>query len=254
MENVIHTIDASNVDRYGFFCYKSKRHTAGYRHKRQWLDTSLAEGLHIKIIYEDERSAGFVEYARGEATWRAVDAIGYMVIHCMWVVGTGQGKGYGARLLDQVLSDAQAKGMYGVAVVTSGSTWLAKKGFFLHHGFELVDKAPPAFELLVRRFGQGTPLSFPRDWQERLNRIPHGLVVYYTGQCPYLDMFVCSLNNAAVLLGLPSQLVEMKTSREARNLSPSAYGTFGVVYNGRLLSYRPMGGKTLRQMLENINE
>lgn len=32
-----------------------------------------------------------------------------------------------------------------------------------------------------------------------------------------------------------------------------APGVFGVVYNGQLLSYRPMGSKTLRQMLEITN-
>lgn len=254
MENVIHAIDASNVDRYGFFCYKSKPNTAGYKHKRLWLENTLAEGLHLRIIYEGDHSAGFVEYAPGEVTWRVVEAAGYMVIHCMWVEGSSKGKGYGARLLDQVIRDAQSKGMYGVAVVSSESTWLANKALFLTHGFELVDQAPPSFELMVKRFGHGSTPSFPHDWESRLSRIPRGLVVYYSGQCPYLDMFVNSLNHAACQMNLPSQLVELKTSHEARALSPSAYGVFGVVYNGRLLSYRPMSGSTLRHLLENIDE
>ena len=253
MDNVTHTIDASNVDRYGFFCYKSKPKTTGFRQKREWLGSCLAEGLRLKIIYEGTRSAGFIEYAPGESTWRVVHAPGYMVIHCMWVVGSGQGKGYGARLLEQVISEAQSKGMYGLAVVSSACTWLAKKGFFLHNGFNVVDQAPPSFELLVKRFGQGTMPSFPQDWDSRLQRIPQGLVVYHSGQCPYLAMFVSSLENAASQMGIPAQMVELKTSWEARTLSPSAYGVFGVVYNGQLLDYRPMGGKTLRQMLEMTN-
>ena len=171
----------------------------------------------------------------------------------MWVVGSGKGKGYGARLLEQVISDAQSKGMYGVAVVSSDSTWLAKKGFFLHHGFEVVDQAPPSFELLVKRFGQGTLPSFPHDWESRLKRLPNGLVVYHSGQCPYIAMFVSSLGNAASQMSLPIQTVDLKTSLEARTLSPSAYGVFGVVYNGQLLSYRPVGGKTLREMLQISN-
>jgi hypothetical protein len=66
-------------------------------------------------------------------------------------------------------------------------------------------------------------------------------------------MFVNSLGNATHQMGLPFQTVELKSSWEARTLSPSAYGVFGVVYNGLLLSYRPMGGKTLRQMVEKID-
>jgi len=254
MENVIHTIDASNVDRYGFFCYKSKPKTPGYRQKREWLSGCLSEGLRLKIIYEGNRSTGFIEYAPGESTWRAVQAAGYMVIHCMWVVGSGKGKGYGSRLLGQVISEAQSKGMFGVAVVSSASTWLAKKNFFLRNGFTVVDQAPPSFELLVKHFGQGAMPSFPHDWESRLKRIPQGLVVYHSGQCPYHAMFVSSLTNGANQMGLPVQAVELKTSWEARTLSPSAYGVFGVVYEGQLLSYRPMGGKTLRQMLGKSDE
>ena len=249
MENVIHTIDASNVDRYGFFCYKSKPKTLGFRQKREWLESCLAEGLRLKILYEDERSAGFIEYAPGEYAWRVVNASGFMVIHCMWVVGSGKGKGYGKRLLEHVESEAQSRGMFGVIALCSQSTWLAKKGFFLSQGYRVLDHAPPSFELLVKTFGSPNLPSFPQDWENRLQRIPQGLVVYHSGQCPYLAMFVSSLENAASQLDLPFQTVELHSSHEARQLSPSAYGVFGVVYNGRLLSYRPMGGKTLREML-----
>lgn len=250
MENVIHTIDPSNVDRYGFFCYKSKPKAYGFRHKRAWLEGSMAEGLRLKIIYDGSRSAGFVEYAPGEASWRVVQAAGYMVIHCMWVVGSHKGKGYGTRLLEQVTDEAKHQGMYGLAAVSSSGTWLAHKGFFLRHGFQVVDKAPPAFELLAKPFVQWSQPGFPTDWQRRLERTPQGLVVYHSGQCPYHAMFVGSLEKAAGLMGLPFQAIELKTSSEARQLSPSAYGVFGVVYNGRLLSYHPIGGKTLQQILE----
>ena len=254
MENIIRTIDPSNVDRYGFFCYKSKPKTQGYQQKRAWLANNLPEGVRVKIIYEGERSAGFVEYASGEATWRVVNAPGYLVIHCMWVVGSGKGKGYGSRLLGQVMDDAERLGMFGVAVVSSDSTWLTKKDFFLHHGFEVVDQAPPSFELLVKRFDSSMLPSFPQDWEGRLQRIPQGLVIYFSGQCPYHAMFVTSLLNAASVMGIPACPVELKTSWDSRSRSPSAYGVFGVVYNGHLLSYRPMGGNTLREMLEQSDE
>jgi len=254
LDNIIRTIDPSNVDRYGFFCYKSKPKTEGFHQKREWLGSCLPEGVRLKLIYEGERSAGFIEYAPGEYTWRVVYAPGYMVIHCMWVVGSGKGKGYGARLLEQVVDEAERLGLYGVVTVCSDSTWLAKKGFFLHHGFEVVDQAPPSFELLVRRLGSSVLPTFPQDWESRMNRIPQGLVIYYSGQCPYHAMFVTSLLNAASEMGIQAHSVELKSSWEARSLSPSPYGVFGVVYNGRLLSYRPMGGQTLREMLERSDE
>jgi GNAT superfamily N-acetyltransferase len=254
MENTIRTIDPSNLDRYGFFCYKSKPKTQGFLQKREWLACCLSEGVRIKMIYEGERSVGFIEYATGESTWRVVHAPGYLVIHCMWVVGSAKGKGYGTRLLEQVLDDAERLGMFGVAVVSSASTWLAKKGFFLMHGFQIVDHAPPSFELLVKRSGSCALPVFAQDWEKRLQHIPDGLVIYHSGQCPYQAMFVTSLLNAASAMGIPAHTVELKSSWEARNLSPTAYGVFGVVYNGHLLSYRPMGGKTFREMLEQPDE
>lgn len=40
MENTIRTIDASNVDRYSYFCTKSKPKTLGYHQKPEMLDVS----------------------------------------------------------------------------------------------------------------------------------------------------------------------------------------------------------------------
>ena len=93
------TVDATNVDEYGFFCYKSKPKSAGYRQKLGWLRERFAEGMRIQILYEGKRSVGFVEYMPGEAAWRAVDAAGYMLIHCIWVVGrTPNARRSGVRL------------------------------------------------------------------------------------------------------------------------------------------------------------
>ena len=94
------TVAATNVAQYGFFCRKSKPKSEGYRRKLDWLEQRFSEGMRIKIVHEDGRSVGFIEYIPGEFTWRAVRAKGYMVIHCLWVVGRAKGKGYGSRLLN----------------------------------------------------------------------------------------------------------------------------------------------------------
>lgn len=91
------TVDSTNVAEQGFFCYKSKPKSGGYQKKLSWLKQRFAEGMRIKILYEEERSVGFIEYIPGEFAWRAVNAEGYVVIHCLWVVGRGKGKGYGIR-------------------------------------------------------------------------------------------------------------------------------------------------------------
>ena len=57
----IRTFDDSNVDDLGFFCYKSKPRTEGYKRKLAWLDGRFREGMKIRIVYEGRRSVGFAE-------------------------------------------------------------------------------------------------------------------------------------------------------------------------------------------------
>ena len=60
------TVNCSNVDEQGFFCYKSKKKSDGYRNKLDWLRARLDEGIVIKILYEGARSVGYE--ARGIET------------------------------------------------------------------------------------------------------------------------------------------------------------------------------------------
>ena len=84
-------VNEANIDEYDVFCYKSKKNTDGYRNKIRWVKERFKEGLRLKLLLVKERkgftSRGFIEYIPGEHTWRGIDAKGYMVIHCIWVVG-----------------------------------------------------------------------------------------------------------------------------------------------------------------------
>jgi ribosomal protein S18 acetylase RimI-like enzyme len=244
------TVDAENVDEERFFCYKSKPKTEGYRRKLAWLRERFAEGMRLKIVYEGKRSVGFVEYIPGEYAWRAVEAAGYMVIHCLWVVGKGKKKGYGSRLLEECVRDARASGLRGVAMVTSSGNWLAGKKLLLKNGFEPVDQAPPTFDLLVKRFGDAPLPAFPTDWQERLARYGSGLTVVRSDQCPYIEKAIETILAAAADLGLQTQVVELESCREVQESAPSAYGVFNVVYDGELVAYHWIGAKDLRRFLD----
>jgi len=247
------TVDASNVDQYGFFCYKSKPKTAGYRQKREWLEERFAEGLRIKIVREGNKSAGFIEYAPGEFAWRAVHAPNYLVVHCMWVVGRGKGKGYGSRLLGETIADAQAMGKDGVVMVTSRRPWLAGSALFLKHGFQVMGEAPPSFELLVRPFGDAPRPTFPTDWGDRSGHYGSGLTVVRSGQCPYLGDATEAALAGAQEVGVPAQVVELATAQQVQASAPSAYGVYGIVYDGRLLTYLTVGKKSLIELLQHLS-
>ena len=252
------TVDAGNVDRLGFFCYMSKPKAPGYRQKRDWLAPRFAEGLRIKMLHETGgRTVGFIEYIPGEYAWRAVNAAGYMVIHCLWVVGQGKGKGHGTRLLQACLADARAEGRRGVVMVASDGVWLAGRQLFLKNGFEQVDAAPPAFRLLVHSFdsSQDERISaapapaFPTDWEARQARFGAGLTVIRTAQCPYIENATAEVMQFAAERGIPARAVELASAQEVQAQSPSPYGAFGIVRDGRLFSYHYLCRKDLEKLL-----
>jgi GNAT superfamily N-acetyltransferase len=247
------TVDPSNVDEEGFFCYKSKRKTEGYARKLAWVKEQLAQGLTIHILHEGGRSVAFIEYMPGEHTWRAVNAEGYFLIHCLWVVGRAKKKGYGSKLLKLCLADARKQGKHGVAIVTSERPWATGRKLFQKHGFVEVDSAPPVFELWVQRSADTAPLpSFPQDWEQRLARCSSGPTVFRSDQCPYLERATASALESASELGIPAQVVELTNAEEARRLSPSPYGVFGIVYNGELLTYYYPDDKFRKKLEERV--
>ncbi len=245
------TVNADNLDKQGFFCYMSKRKTPGYHQKHEWMAARLAEGLKLHMIHEiGGRTVGFIEYIPGEYAWRAVHAPGYLLIHCLWVVGKGKGKGYGAHLIQTCLDEARAQGKHGVVTVATERVWMAKQDIFIKHGFVEVAQAPPSFRLLVYRFDKTAPLpAFPTDWVARQARFGAGLTIIRTAQCPYIEDAVNGVLQSAAEHAIPAKVVELHSAQEVQDLSPSPYGVFGVVLDGQLLTYHYLLPKDFEKLL-----
>lgn len=243
-------VNSENVSKQGFFCYMSKRKSEGYQRKLKWLRDRFDEGLKIKMLDLRQGGRGFIEYTPGEFGWRAVNAKGYMLIHCIWVAGKSKGKGYATLLLNECMKDARKTEMKGVAVVTSEGNWLVGKEFFLKHNFESVDRHPP-FTLMVKKFGNAPSPSFSGDFDERLTECGKGLTIIRSDQCPYIDAAVKAASDTANELSINTKVIELKSSEDVRKLSPSPYGVFGIVYDGKLVSYHSMAKKDLMNILGN---
>ncbi len=231
------SVTPENVEKTGFFCKMSARGKPGYEQKLAWLRDRFAEGLQMRLLGDGER--GFVEFIPGAYAWRAIDgAEAYLVIHCLWVVGRSKGKGYSTLLLDAVEAHATAEGFAGVAAVTSSGHWLVEAGILERRGYAAVDTAAPGFSLLVRRFADDAPAPrFCGDWERKLSARPDGLVVYRSGQCPYLDDAVQHARSYAQEAGISFDDIVLNSAAEVRALSPTPYGVYAMVLNGRLLSY-----------------
>lgn len=235
-------ITPENLDRYDLFCKKSKPKEACYQNKLAWYREGFKQGLRIKLLMVDEGkpykvSRGFIEYVPAEKSWRVVNAPGYTLIHCIWVVGKHKKKGYGSRLLETCVEDARQTGMKGVAVVASRGNWLPGLKLFLKLGFQKVDEAPSVFELWVKKFTDAPDPSFPTDWDKRARTFGKGLTIVRTVQCPYILDATDIITDAAREKGMASRIIDLKTSKEVQERSPSAYGVFNVVYNGNLIGY-----------------
>ena len=134
-------------------------------------------------------------------------------------------------------------------MVTSSGNWLAGNKLLLKNGFEPVDQAPPSFDLLVKKLDDAPDPAFPTDWEERLGRYRSGLTVLRSDQCPYIDNGVKAVMEAASEVGIPAQVVEVADCRQAQDLAPSPYGVYGVVHNGKLLTYHNVSNKDVLQRL-----
>ncbi|MBE9505513.1 MAG: GNAT family N-acetyltransferase [Chloroflexi bacterium] len=242
-------VDASNVDREGFFCYKSKQKTPGYSRKLAWSKNRFSEGMKLDILYDGKRSFGFIEYIPGEYSWRAVYAPDYTVIHCIWMVGSGKGKGFASQLLEGCIEVARKEGRAGVVMVTSNRPFLAGPKLFLKHGFTQVDSAPPHFQLMALKLRDAPNPYFPVDWDKRLEALGSGLTVVRTDQCPYWDEATDITVETARTCGIRCRVVEFTSATEAREKSPTPFGTFGIVEDGQLLGYHYLSPKELAPLL-----
>jgi N-acetylglutamate synthase-like GNAT family acetyltransferase len=252
-------VNAASLDSVGAFCLQSKKNTEGYKAKAEWMKKHFEEGLRYKVLYVNEgakkgfRARGFIEYMPGVVAWRGISAKDYMVIHCVWVVGRNKGKGYGSRLLRMCLDDAKAEGLSGVCVVTSDKTWLPKRGLFVKNGFELVDVAS-GFELYTKRFNDKVPLPrFNRISEGGLEKYAAGLTVFKSDQCPYSNASVRHIEELVKEMDLRYRIEHIENCKQAQNMV-HPYGTFCVLYNGKIVTHRPIGKKDLKELLSSLTK
>ncbi|MFC1955001.1 YoaP domain-containing protein [Chloroflexota bacterium] len=249
--------DTDNILEYGVCGYKDIKR-AGYLEKIEWLKNRFPEGMKIKTLYSaKDGTQGMIEYIPGEYCWRPVEASGYMFIHCIFsgFKNTYKGKGYGSLLLDECLDDAKRRDLHGVAVVTRKGPFMAGKELFVKNGFEAVDKAPPDFELLVKKFKKSAPApKFKGEWEERLSQYGKDLTIIRADQCPYTVKNVNEIRETAEKkYSIKPNIISLENSGEAQN-SPCAFGTFCIIYRGKVIAYHPISETRFANIMNKISK
>jgi len=241
-------VNESNISKYPPTCFLNSKNK-GYQIKREWLKKRFSEGMRIKLLYleKEGKCNGYIEYVPGEHAWRAVDAKGYMFIHCIWMNPNNvKNKGYGSLLVQECINDAENEGKYGVAVVTSEGAFMAGKDLFLKNGFKSVASDKPSFELMVKTFNDA-PIPKFNNWEKQLSKY-QGLNIIYSYQCPWVARSINEIEKIANENNLKLNLFELKTAEDAQN-APSVYASFNLVYDGRLLADHYISSKRFQNII-----
>jgi GNAT superfamily N-acetyltransferase len=246
-------VNDKNLEEYGLFCQKSRCKEEGYKNKVKWFKEQHKKGLRVRLLgYRNDKGrfvlVGFVEYVPGEYSWRGVDAKGWMVIHCMWVIGKHKRQGLGSKLLEECVKDA--KGMNGIVVVTSKKHWLPNEKLFVKNGFVKVDEMP-SFELYAKKLKDNVALpQFNPISQKKLDSYGKGLTILESHQCPYSCKIVETIKKIAERAKIQVKVEHLSGCQEAQKNGVHPYGTFCVILNGKVVSYYPGDTKEVRQALK----
>jgi GNAT superfamily N-acetyltransferase len=245
--------NADNIDGCGL-CGNKSTSNLGHRRKTKWLTERYAEGLRYKVLRSEKcGDIGMIEYAPGTQAWRPVEAEGYLVIHCLMVLGKHKRKGLGSLLLDSCLRDAKKSRCQGVAVVTSSDAFMAKSDLFVKAGFVPVDRIPP-YELLVKKFKKTAPdPRFIVQGERLFKRYRKGLTILAADQCPYVSQSVERITEASRTLGLEPRVVRVGSAKVSREL-PTPYGVFAILYDGKLIAGRPISATRFMSIMRKNAE
>jgi hypothetical protein len=100
---------------------------------------------------------------------------------------------------------------------------------------------------MVKSLRKGPSPTF-RDWKKQLSTY-RGLHILYANQCPWVARSIKELSEIAREEGLELKITELKTAREIQN-APSVYGTFNLIYNGKLLADHYISNRRFQNIIE----
>jgi len=243
-----------NIAQYGVCGYKDVKKHIELRKKIEWFTAYYPKGLRMKVVFSQKGGyQGMLEYIPGKYAHRPVAADGYMFIHCLFVGFKNEykGKGLALSLLDECIAEAKELNMLGVAVVTRKGPFMVHNDIFLKKYFQIVDNAKPDFDLLVLKFDEKSKdPGFIKNREEHLNEYADGLTIMRSAQCPYTEKNVNAIIESAKKMNLKTKLVDLTDANAVQN-TPCAFGSFCVIYNGKIISHHPISNTRFENIMKS---
>ena len=248
------SIDKNNIEEEHICCAlgNDKRNKLAAQSKKDWMKERFKDGLIFKRL--DDRGKIFIEYMPIEKVWKPVVGKKIMFINCLWVSGKFKNQGISTKLLNECIKDAKKQKMDGVTVVSSTKVkpFLTDKKFYLHNNFEIVDSAPPYFELLVLKFNKNAKNpSFAEHVKKGICSNKKGFTFIYSNQCPFMEEYIGLLSDICKGKKIPCKVIHLKNHKEAQEVG-SPFGTLGIYYNGEFKTHELMPEKKFVKFIEEV--
>jgi len=237
MEKFI-TLTKNNIENEHICCAISdKKCVDSYNAKKEWLKKEFDNGY---VFYRiDARAKVFIEYGPVENGWSAINADNYLLINCLWVSGKYKKNGYAKKLLQKVIDDAKSSGKKGIVTVVGEKKFhfMSDTKWFLKQGFEIAEKLPSGFLLLVKNIEESETIpSFKESVKSGFCENKKGIVAYYSNRCPFSEYHVLNLlKETAENRKIPLQIIKLITQSDAQN-APSPATIFSLFYNGKFMT------------------
>ncbi|MEM1135400.1 MAG: N-acetyltransferase [Bacteroidota bacterium] len=237
MEDII-KLTVENIANEHICCAISDKKCAeSYGLKKDWLKREFENGYVFRRI--DARAKVFIEYGPAEKGWAPVTAPNYLLLNCFWVSGRYKGQGYGKRLLQHALDDAEVQGKNGLVTVvgTKKFHFMSDTKWLLRQGFESCEDLPSGFSLLVRKIKKdAVSPSFNASVKSGECPEKEGLVAYFSNRCPFSEYHVKkSLMETARKRQIPLKIVKLNTMEEAQS-APTPATIFSLFYKGKFIT------------------
>jgi hypothetical protein len=107
-----------------------------------------------------------------------------------------------------------------VSLVEVNASNVSETGFFCYMSKKKSEGYRRKLDRLKQRSAEG------------LKKLGKGLTITGSDQCPYLEDATRIIEESANEMGIESQVVNLKTSRDIQKKSPSAYGVLSITYKG----------------------
>jgi hypothetical protein len=131
---------------------------------------------------------------------------------------------------------------------------LTDKKFFLKHGFDIVDKGFPYFELLCLKFNkQAETPSFSEKAKKGECENKNGFTLIFSNQCPFMEEYVHILSTVLMSKGLNFKIIKLENYQDAQNTA-SCFGTLGIFYKGVLKAHELMTEKNFIKFVDNLSK